>query len=437
MINYTMELNHFLSISKITLGKEFLDNFNIKLRNENYLKIPDTDIKYKKVDDIIVVYLKEDLKTSIKNLIEAYLGVFLYVVEKESVVNLGENPSLEIILSKAIEKRSTDIHIEPKNNYVVIRYRIDGKLFCVFKGELDFQSLLNRIKVLNNLDLLNYEMQDGSAEYNGKNIRTSIIPTITGEKVVIRILDKDNFTDDPEKLGFTRELSEKYLKYTKEPGLHLVVGVTGSGKNTTLYYLIRNLDYDRLNIISIEDPVEYKFDKITQIEVDELKNRTFSNLLRACLRQDPDVIYIGEIRDEITAQVAVRAALTGHIVYASLHTKSVESTISRLQDLGVDDFYINNTLKTVTSQRLVRKLCDKCKSLGENNYYHANSCECCYGGYIGRTGVFTIKRIEYKQNSDGTKELIFHTISDMKDMAQKLLNDGIIDLKTFGEINDI
>ena len=126
MINYTMELNHFLSISKITLGKEFLDNFNIKLRNENYLKIPDTDIKYKKVDDIIVIYLKEDLKTSIKNFIEAYLGVFLYVVEKESVVNLGDNPSLEIILSKAIEKRSTDIHIEPKNNYVVIRYRIDG-----------------------------------------------------------------------------------------------------------------------------------------------------------------------------------------------------------------------------------------------------------------------------------------------------------------------
>lgn len=288
---------------------------------------------------------------------------------------LSDDPTVRLVnsfIKKGIQKRSSDIHIEPKENQVIIRFRINGDMVEYDRLEKETLSkILIRIKVMGNMDITeSRKCQDGKFEFHYNNsqlqkidIRVSVIPTIFGEKMVLRILNRHNFSLKLDELGFTPDQLNKIknlLHYSS--GMILCSGPTGSGKSTTLYSMIEGLKHKNFNITSIEDPVEYKIPMINQILVNEKANITFSNTLKYVLRQDPDVIMIGEIRDKDTVDLAIRASITGHLVLSTLHTKSAASTIARLLDMGVEPYYINAALGGIIAQRLVKKICQNCKA---------------------------------------------------------------------------
>lgn len=390
----------------------------------------------KKVDDLkFLVLIFEPTELDL-NILQGIEGDFIYIVDIH--YDLGEIPELNDILDKAIEERATDIHIEPKPSYLLVRFRIDGDLVNRYQSNVDYKSIINKFKIFTNLDTMNKEIQESSFEYKGFMIRVSSVPTLYGEKIVLRILQRSVNDLNLNKLGLDLESIKKLLELSKKSGIHLICGPTGSGKNTTLHAIIKEVNSSKVNVISIEDPIEYKNEFITQLEVDNKRQRTFHSLLKAVLRQDPDVLYIGEIRDEETAEVAMRSALTGHIVFSTLHTKDLASTFDRLMDLKVKKNVFLEAVKTIVNQRLVKKLCGKCKrkieasfelkKLGINYIYEANGCDCCNGGYKGRVGVFDI---HYKEGDD-LKKLI-----DFDESYLYHLKNGNIDLKTFEDKNDL
>lgn len=365
-------------------------------------------------------------------LIEDEHGPFLYrIVKAKSYA--GDD--LDSIIIDAIEMRATDIHLEPKEDKMGIRFRIDGVLKHISYMYQDFDRLSNIIKVRSGMDTVNKEMQDGSMDfkYNSKDlsIRVSSVPTQFGEKFVLRLLNSNQIELDLIKLGMSEDVLDTYKKYINKEGMNLVVGPTGSGKNTTMHAALRLLPHQEKNIISIEDPIEYRADDITQLEVDNSRGRTFNKLLRASLRQDPDIIYIGEIRDDETAQVAMRSAITGHTVFSTLHTRDDKNTYDRLLDLGVEEYILKTAISTIISQRLVRTLCD-CKIKTEDGHYMANGCDKCNNGYYGRTGVF-----ELSVADEGRGEFRFKKTIDRQESLRRLYEEGKIDLKTFEEENDI
>lgn len=297
------------------------------------------------------------------------------------------------ILENAIKENASDIHIEPFSDYLIIRFRVDGDLYEAFRYTSDLHSPLTTVIKLNSkIDITEKRLpQDGRADINVFDklidIRTSTIPTTYGEKIVLRILNRDNFFKTKEEIGFSKEaISAIDNIVSNKSGMLLIVGETGSGKTTTLYSILNDLNHINKNITTLENPIEYKMNGINQIQINEKIGLTFEKGLRAILRQDPNLIMLGEIRDSETAQIAIRASITGHLVLSTLHTNDAISTITRLKDMGIDLYLISASLIGVISQRLVKKTCVYCQGEG---------CEKCKkSGYLGRTIVYEILQID-------------------------------------------
>ncbi|MBW1974506.1 MAG: type IV-A pilus assembly ATPase PilB [Deltaproteobacteria bacterium] len=320
------------------------------------------------------------------------------------------------LLADAINRRASDIHIEPYEKMLRVRYRIDGVLYEVMRPPVRYKNaIVSRIKIMSNLDIAERRLpQDGriKAKIHGREVdfRVSCLPTLFGEKVVLRILDKSNLQLDMTQLGFEKDQLEVFKNAIYQPyGMVLVTGPTGSGKTTTLYSALTELNKVERNISTAEDPVEYNLPGINQVQVNDSIGLTFATALRAFLRQDPDIIMVGEIRDLETAEIAVKAALTGHLVLSTLHTNDAPSTVTRLINMGVEPFLIASALNLVLAQRLVRKLCDQCKTVDEVppdvlldlgvpereidtfECYRARGCSACNNtGYRGRVALYEV-----------------------------------------------
>lgn len=322
------------------------------------------------------------------------------------------------ILERSLAEGASDIHIEPRENDMVVRIRVDGRLnqmLTIPKGLQD--AVISRFKIMSEMNITEHRIpQDGRAQMTSSDgsvvdLRLSSLPTIYGEKIVIRILTRDKNSLTRTGIGITEKDNERFSRILKNSsGLIMIVGPTGSGKTSTLYTMIEELKSETVNMISLEDPVEFQIEGVTQVAINEKIGLTFASALRSCLRQDPDIISIGEIRDGETASIALRAAMTGHLVLTTVHTEDAVSAIDRLRDLGVEPYLIGGSLRGVVSQRLVRKICPNCREeytpdpeiidlAGINplnkHFYKGKGCYMCFdSGYKGRTGVFEILTID-------------------------------------------
>ncbi len=341
-------------------------------------------------------------------------------VDESSVQQAPIVKLLGQIIEQAVHKRASDIHIEPMENQVRIRFRVDGVLHEAMRHDISLHAaLIARIKIVSGLDISEKRRpQDGRAtsivDRQEYDIRVSILPTVYGEKVVMRLAQKKALTMDKRELGFPDDELAKFDKILSHPnGMILVTGPTGSGKSTTLYTALNELNGEGVNIITVEDPVEANVTGINQVQVNEKAGLTFSSALRSILRQDPDIIMIGEIRDQETAEIAVKASITGHLVVSTLHTNSSANTITRLADMGVENYLIADSVVGVIAQRLVRRVCSTCgvvheaspadaKTLGFKDlnrkimlrYPGHKECVRCGGtGYYGRIGIYEIMPI--------------------------------------------
>jgi len=365
----------------------------------------------------------------------------------------GQSPIIKYVnylISNAINSGASDIHIEPRNKDTRIRYRIDGALFETRQCPLKMHpAVVSRIKIMSNLDISERRLpQDGkvSVIVGGRavDLRISILPTNCGEKVVIRILDSKSITRGLEELGMQAETLKEFRRQIVIPnGIFLVTGPTGSGKSTTLYSALSQMDGDSMNISTVEDPVEYELDFCNQVQIKEQIGLDFAAALRSLLRQDPDIIMIGEIRDAETAKIAVQAALTGHLVLSTLHTNDAASSVTRLVDIGIDAYLIAASLNGVLAQRLVRRICPNCKEpydpaehmcqytekagLNGQQLYHGKGCENCHGsGYAGRVGIYELLVID-----DAFREMI-NTDCSVNGMQKLFASRGCTSLYTDG-----
>jgi type IV pilus assembly protein PilB len=337
---------------------------------------------------------------------------------------------VDYMFKNSIEMRASDIHIEPFKNEVRIRYRIDGQLQTINTLSIEsLGSLVARIKILAGLNIAEKRIpQDGRIITKVGNdevdLRVSILPVINGEKIAIRILNRSNYKVGRDKLGISERNLAKLDRIISNPhGIVLVTGPTGSGKSTTLYTILTELNKEDVNIITVEDPVEYTINGINQVHVNPKAGMTFANSLRSILRQDPDIVMIGEIRDDETAEIAVKAAITGHLVLSTLHTNDAPSSITRLIDMGVEPFLVSASVVGVIAQRLVRKICPYCKEKYESQeyekkaligqedkslvLYRGRGCGYCnYKGYLGRVGIYEIMEItrEHRDTINNTKD---------------------------------
>jgi len=323
------------------------------------------------------------------------------------------------ILEQSVRHRASDIHIEPYERYIRVRYRVDGKLQKMYDYETSLlNAIVARIKITAGMDIAEKRRpQDGriniKVDKKAYDIRVSTLPTVYGEKVVMRVNSKEGFTKGKEELGLFKDDLEKFEGILSNPhGIILVTGPTGSGKSTTLYTSLNEINSEDLNIVTVEDPVESQIEGINQVQVNVKAGLTFATALRSILRQDPDVIMIGEIRDGETAEIAVKASITGHLVVSTLHTNDSASTISRLIDMGIEPFLVGASVVGIIAQRLVRRLCPKCRErffatseekrvlgLPENeeiSIYKSKGChQCGNTGYQGRIGVYEILQIDH------------------------------------------
>ncbi len=305
---------------------------------------------------------------------------------------------INALLTQSLREGASDIHIEPFEQTSVVRFRIDGALRDVIRPKKAIHaSLISRIKIMAALDIAEKRLpQDGriTLRVGGKpvDVRVSTLPTGHGERAVLRLLDKEATRLDLSHLGMDRDLLEKFDHTINQPhGIVLVTGPTGSGKTTTLYAALSRLNASTTNILTVEDPVEYDLIGVGQTQVNAKIDMSFAKALRAILRQDPDVIMIGEIRDLETAQIAVQASLTGHLVLATLHTNDSIAAVTRLLDMGIEPFLLSSSLLGAVAQRLVRKLCEHCRRKDEHGAWHAVGCDKCgRSGYQGRVGVYEL-----------------------------------------------
>jgi general secretion pathway protein E len=323
------------------------------------------------------------------------------------------------IIASAVEKRASDIHLEPFEKEFRIRYRVDGVLYNQDPPPREMKAaMISRVKLMAKLNIAERRLpQDGRIKIKtlGREVdlRVSTLPTLYGESVVMRLLDRSagDFYDLG-RLGFDGHMLNRMTYYTSLPhGIFLVTGPTGSGKSTTLYSALKRINQSDKKIITIEDPVEYQMDGINQLHVNTQIGLTFASGLRHIVRQDPDVIMVGEIRDRETADIAIRSSLTGHFVFSTLHTNDAPSAISRLTDMGVENYLITSSLVAVLAQRLVRVICQHCKEEAGTRFapsgdmvqcYTGRGCEHCFGsGYTGRVGIFELMELD-----DGIRQLI-------------------------------
>ena len=334
--------------------------------------------------------------------------------------NINDAPTIRLvnsIIERAILERASDIHIEPKEKELQVRMRIDGVLRKILTIPKNLQnSVISRLKIMSGMNIAERRIpQDG--RFNVKNkkreydLRVNSLPTVYGEKIVARLLDKRAGYLTPDSIGLTGDNLKKYQRAIHcNSGVILIAGPTGSGKSSTMNTMISQLNTEEVNVVTLEDPVEYNIDGVNQVQINEKTGMDFANGLRAILRQDPDIIAVGEIRDGETAQISMRAAITGHVVLSTIHTNDAVGTIERLEDIGVEPYLIATALRAVISQRLVRRICPKCKksyeatdeevrrlglSTGHKHiFYRGEGCADCFNtGYRGRIGVFEILEI--------------------------------------------
>jgi len=351
---------------------------------------------------------------------------------KEMIESNPVKKLLNLVLLQAIRDKSSDIHFEPFEREYKMRYRIDGVLYEMVPPPRHIaMAIASRIKVMANLDIAERRLpQDGRIELNvGGNpidLRVSVLPTMFGESVVMRVLDRTQVSLDLDRLGMREDDLDSFRQLIKKPhGIIINTGPTGSGKTTTLYSALRELNSPEVKILTAEDPVEYDIDGLVQCQVNAEIKFTFARALRHFLRQDPDIILVGEIRDLETAQIAVQASLTGHLVFSTLHTNDAPSAIARLLDLGLEPFLITATLEAIVAQRLVRRICEHCKQefhpteemlmeldltpedvVGRNFHYGAGCDYCNKTGYRGRFGIYEIMVLD-----DELRELVMRHAS--------------------------
>jgi len=426
------------------------------------------EVRFKTGMDVEVV-LSTD--TSIKYAIEQFYGVtgtmeeVLDAMDKQKITKISEDidaTALEelaqeapvvkfvnLLIMEAVKNRASDVHVEPEEERLRVRFRIDGVLHEISSPSKHIQAaIVSRIKILSKLDIAEKRRpQDGQLQMRMENrnidVRVSTFPTLYGENVVLRILDKGSIILELAQLGFTKDMLLIFKELISRPhGIFLVTGPTGSGKTTTLYAAIQALNSEEKNIITLEDPVEYHLPMIRQSQINVKAGLTFANGLRSILRQDPDVIMVGEIRDRETADISVQAALTGHLVFSTLHTNNASGTISRFLDMGVEPFLISSSLIGILAQRLVRVVCSKCKEqytpieklegLDKNVFYRGAGCKACNDtGYYGRIGIFELMIID-----DKIKKLIVTKASseEIEKAAREngmrtLREDGLLKIK--------
>ncbi|MDF2592891.1 MAG: type secretion system protein GspE [Clostridia bacterium] len=404
-------------------------------------------------------YGKQRAEKVIEEFKNEFFADTLDEIDPEELNNINSAPVVKLvnsIISQAVKMRASDIHIEPFESILRVRYRIDGELQeIVSPSKAAHSALVTRIKIMGKMDIAEKRVpQDGRIEtdIDGREIdmRISSLPTVYGEKIVIRLLDRSNFLTNKSNLGMTPKNMEAYDKIIMNPnGIILVTGPTGSGKSTTLYATLKELNKDNINIITVEDPVEYKLNGINQVQVNPKAGLTFANGLRSILRQDPDIIMIGEIRDGETAEIAVRAAITGHLVLSTVHTNDAPSTLTRLIDMGVEPYLVSSSLVGVISQRLVRRICNNCREPYELDdreagffdkqpqdiVYHGKGCELCNKtGYKGRIAVHEVMpitkeiraMINNRRSVDDIRDLAYKTGTDsLKENCKKLVLEGI------------
>jgi len=409
----------------------------------------------------VIVCVAEDIETACEELDD---GKFDYNVDdlmvelddielvqddEEDVEDLeksaGESPVIKFVnflLSNALHEGASDIHIEPKEKYTKIRYRIDGILFDTKQAPSKMHAaIVSRIKIMSNLDISERRIpQDGKIAVimggRGVDLRISVLPTSHGEKVVIRLLDSKSIMIGLDDSGMQPQILKAFQEQIALPnGILLVTGPTGSGKSTTLYSALAQMDSDRLNVSTVEDPVEYNLEFCNQVQVNEKAGLTFAGSLRSLLRQDPDIIMIGEIRDQETARIAVQAALTGHLVLSTLHTNDAPGSISRLVNIGIEPYLIAASLNGILAQRLVRRICTNCKEqftapdnlrkyldiaqIEQHELMHGAGCDQCRdSGYAGRLGIYELLIVdeEFRQ--------IINTDSSVNSMREAFRRSG-------------
>lgn len=452
--------------SILYVNNEALSMVNGKLARK-YNAIP-IDIKGNDLEVAISkdnLYALEDFRLATgKNIIfktmkedEISRSIEKYYSKNQSIESDFSKDILENILQKAVLLNASDIHIEPFEKLLKIRMRVDGSLKEINTYNIELHSQLSTlIKLLAGMNIAEKRLpQDGRIDKDIDNnivdLRISTIPTVYGEKIVIRILNRNTFFKSKYEIGFSDEAINKIKSMTSDmSGLIIVTGPTGSGKTTTLYSILNDFKNIDKNIVTIEDPVEYKIEGINQIQVNYKYGLDFATGLKSILRQDPDIIMIGEIRDKETAQIAIRAASTGHLVISTMHTNNSVESINRLVDMGVPRYLISSVLKGVISQKLVRKVCEHCsieEELDENTYkklklktikIEQGCSKCNYSGYKGRIAVYEIleinKRIKHSIIDSELSDEIYNLgklngMISFQDSCSYLLKNGITTLK--------
>ena len=426
-------------------------NFYSKLGTDLDLIITDEDSFSRLLSQALEIQTKEDLTSPVEEedvSLEEFVKNSFDILDSESSA-----PIIKFVNSmfyQAIKKNASDIHIETHENFGLLRFRIDGVL--IPQARIDKKAvelIINRLKVISNLDISEKRVpQDGRTQIKINNkqidIRVSIVPVYYGEKAVMRILMESSNIPSPNNLGFSDYIITTFKSIIERSyGMILVSGPTGSGKSTTLHSFLQLIASSEKNIVTIEDPVEYKADNINQIQVNPKVNLTFANALRSILRQDPDIIMVGEIRDKETAQIAIQSALTGHLMLSTIHSNTSTAAITRLVDMGIAPYLISSAIAGVLSQRLVRVLCNKCKKESykivegkEVRVFEANGCEeCNFLGYKGRIAIGEllvinneVKALISKGADDFTlrKYMIDNGIKTLKEIIFGLLVEGKI-----------
>ncbi len=437
------------------------DTLTIAMSNPKDITALDEIRRVTKMDLSVVKASQEDIQDSIT---EHYgiAGVVDSVIKdyrppqgsKAKMVAPTDAPVMrlvDVIISQAVRERASDVHIEPEAKDVRVRYRVDGILHEELKIPPHMLApVVSRIKVLSSLDIAESRIpQDGryEMELDEKKIdlRVSTFPSAYGEKVVLRILDKSAMLLKLPDIGFAQENLSKFLKIIHKPhGIILVTGPTGSGKTTTLYSALSEINSKEMNVVTVEDPIEYELPGVTQSQINVKAGLTFASALRSILRQDPDVILIGEVRDLETATIAIQSALTGHLVFSTLHTNDAPGALTRLVDMGVEPFLISSSVEAVLAQRLVRMVCEKCKekiavpeSLRKDFpdikfLYKGKGCKACKNtGFRGRVGIFELLILdehvrEMINNKASTDEIRKYVI---KQGMKTLYADGLDKVK--------
>jgi type IV pilus assembly protein PilB len=426
LINKTKNLISFASIYPPDLFLQEKLKFKFKTKIKFYLM---SESEFSEAKNIIYSsYFKIDQREILKN-----LGEFKKIDSRDidSLKNIVDDAPvvklLNKILTEAISLNASDIHLEQKEDYFKIRYRIEGILKTHYSLPVEIAAaVISRIKIISGMDItVRHLPQDGKMDFNFQNkvydIRSSVIPIIYGEKAVLRLLLRNEKMLNLKKLNFNSANLKRFKEIFKfKSGIILLCGPTGSGKTTTLFSILNQLAAEENNIITVENPVEYKLELLNQIEINEAQNLTFPIILRSILRQDPDIIMIGEIRDQETAEIAVRAAVTGHLVLSTIHTVDSISAITRLIDIGIPPYLISSTVNAVVAQRLLRKLCPNCRKkvklnnlkvnlshltealfdLKEIEYlYQPVGCKKCGDGYLGRTAAAEVLLLNQQMKS--------------------------------------